>query len=278
MASSSIYAGDVLKAPADLTLTSLNETPERVLVLPNPAGLSKNFNIEERMYKAFTPGSNGILQTVDVQKISEDPQFTMTIPAITPEILSMRYGRKLETAATVNRFVSASNYSITGNTVPAANTGELGYAIAADPVGATASYLSGDNNKESQPLTFSTFATFDPVAESLSFAVGANGAMKFSNDLIGKIVAYKIPATYSNITVMGEGKFDRFSANLTVVENNGQVVNFYMPEAVIRPAAGDITFGEETQITLAPLAGGRCFAEQISYLGEVDRCLEATNV
>lgn len=272
----SIYSGNVLKAPADITLRSLNETPERVLVLPNPSGLSKNFNIETRNYMAYTPGSGGIMQTVDVQKISEDPQWTMTIPAITPEILAIRYGRALETATTVDRYIANSNYVVTGNTIPAAATTALGYAIVADAE-SEASYIDA-SIEISTPLTQSTYATFDPTTETLSFAVGDNGAMKFSNDLIGKIVAFRIPATYTNVTELGEGRFDRFSCDITMVQNNRKIVNFYIPEAVIRADQGDITFGEDIQITISPVAGGRCVGEYITYLGEADRCLEATSV
>jgi len=269
----SIYAGNVIKAPMDVTFKSLNETPNRVLVLPGVSEVSKNFNIEVETQQVMTPGSGGVRQTVYVDTVAQDPQFTFTFPAVTPELLAIRYGRMPQTSASVQRYVSVSNYTVTGNTVPASSVGQLGYAIAADAE-SFASYID-DVTEISTALTQENYATFNPTTATLAFAVGANGAMKFSNDLIGKIIAYSIPATYTNVTTFGTGRFELFSVNLMIMQTNRKILNIYMPEAVIRADQGDLTFGQDMQLTVSPLAGGRCIGEYITYLDESDRCMEA---
>jgi len=265
----SIYNSKI-KGAVDVSFFSLDETPGRVVVLPSVSEISKNFNIEVETLQAMTPGSGGVNRTVDVSTMSEDPQYTFTFPALTPELWAIRSGRRLETNASVLRYVTHSNFYVQANEYPARAAGDLGYAIAAD-ANADASYLI---DGISVALTQSTFAAFDPAVETLSFAVGENGAMKFSNDLIGKTVGYRIEATYSNVTELGEARYDRFGVNILMIQNDRQLVNVNMPEAFIRLDQGDITFGQPVQITVSPVTGGRCQAEYITYLGEKDACLE----
>jgi hypothetical protein len=269
----SIYSGAVLKGGIDVTFRSLNEDPARVLVLPGVSEISKNFNIEVATQSVMTPGGGGIRRTVYVDTVAEDPQFTFTFPAVTPELLAMRYGRALVTETSVERYITNSNMLITGSgSYPASVVGKLGYAVAEDAE-SEASYR-GASDEISVALTQSPFATFNAATETLAFAVGANGALKFSNDLIGKVVGYRIPATYTDVTGMGEGRFDTFSCNIMMIQNDRSILVIDIPEASIRADQGDITFGQPLQLTVSALAGGRCTGEQITWLGEVDTCRE----
>lgn len=267
----SIYSGAVLKGGIDVSFRSLNEDPARVLVLPGVSEISKNFNIEVSTQSVMTPGGGGIRRTVYVDTVAEDPQFTFTFPAVTPELLAMRYGRALQTETSVERYITNSNMVITGSgSYPASAIGKLGYAVAADAE-SEASYLDGEI---SVALTQSDFATFNAATETFAFAVGANGALKFSNDLIGKVVGYRIPAVYENVTGMGEARFDTFACNIMMIQNDRSILVIDIPEATIRADQGDITFGQPLQLTVSALAGGRCTGEQITWLSEADVCRE----
>jgi hypothetical protein len=267
----SIYAGAVLKGGIDVTFRSLDEDPARVLVLPGVSEISKNFNIEVATQSVMTPGGGGIRRTVYVDTVAEDPQFTFTFPAVTPELFAMRYGRALATETSVERYITNSNMEITGSaSYPASSTGQLGYAVAADAP-SEASYLDGEI---SVALTQVDFATIDQAVDTLSFAVGANGALKFTNDLIGKNVGYRIPATYTSVTGLGEGIFQNFSVNIMMIQNDRSVLVIDIPSASIRADQGDITFGQPLQLTVSALAGGRCTGEQITWLSEKDVCRE----
>jgi hypothetical protein len=267
----SIYSGSVLKGGIDVTFRSLNEDPARVLVLPGVSEISKNFNIEVATQSVMTPGGGGVRRTVYVDTVAEDPQFTFTFPAVVPELLAMRYGRALTTETSVERYITNSNLSVTGSGIyNASTTGQLGYSVAVDAE-SEASYLDGEI---SVALTQEAFATFDPAVDTLAFAVGANGALKFSNDLIGKVVGYRIPATYTSVTGLGEDKFDNFSVNIMMINNDRSVLVIDIPEASIRADQGDITFGQPLQLTVSALAGGRCTGEQITWLSEKDVCRE----
>lgn len=259
-----------IRGAVDVTWTALDEDPARVLVTPGVSAVTRNPNIELSDIQALEYGSKGVLRTVSTRTISENLQYTFTLPAVTPEIFSIVAGRALETTSSVERYLSRSNFLIEANEYPAKAAGELGYAVAADAV-SQASYLNGEL---SAALTQVNFATLDPAVDTLSFAVGANGALKFTNDLIGKSVGYRIPATYTNVTTLGENAFKKFSVDILMIQDDYKMFNIHLPEVDVRRDAGDVTFGQEVQVTVSALTAGRCVSELITYLGESDSCAE----
>ncbi|MCC5622702.1 DUF2945 domain-containing protein [Nostoc sp. CHAB 5715] len=104
---------------------------------------------------------------------------------------------------------------------------------------AIASYL--DENNLSVPLVQGTFATLDLDTATLSFAVGANGALKFTDDLIGKFVSYEIPYTIATGGVaLTESLFNRFKPTFVVIQNDLKIVSFEYPEAIVDQSDGEI--------------------------------------
>lgn len=270
---SNIYAGKVIKAPIDVTFTSLNTDPTTLLVTTSANAASYNFNATVTTQQALNLGGGGVARTVYNSTDAEDPQITLTFPSPLPNMVAMRFDRALETSASEVLEVSNSNLLVTGSgSYPAVATGQYGFEIAADEPNAVAA-VHNDAGSEDQ-LTLSTFSTFDPVLETTSFAVGVNGALKFSNDLIGKTVSYSIPATYTNVLKLGDGAWSRFKMVVTMLNNDRSITQMVVPEAEIRRDQGDITFGEELQLTFSPTSGGRCQPIDMYWLPNLDACLE----
>ena len=103
-----------------------------------------------------------------------------------PELqaLAMNRGTLLVTSDTTVPFGAGwTNVPDTATpTVAASATGVYGFSVVADAVATAVVLING----RSTPLTQTAFGAFS-FAGTLSFAVGASGALKFSSDLAGKV-------------------------------------------------------------------------------------------
>ncbi|KYC42098.1 hypothetical protein WA1_19045 [Scytonema hofmannii PCC 7110] len=264
-----LYNG--IKQNTDVVLEDL-ETPGRILVIPNASEVSYDPGIELEEVMASTP--LGVMQIVDVYPKSQNPVVNLTFPKKTPEILGMKMGLKMATEASMSSFVARNGFKVEGTSYPAATTGYEGFGITADIEGAIASYL--DEDGISVPLTQGTFATFSTGSPTLSFAVGLNGAMKFSDDLIGKYVSWRIPVTITDGLYLSEAAFNRFKMNLVFVQNDLRIVSVGFREVIV-PGDGEINFTEATmQVSFRVVYNGAgCLPIEIKYLGQARKCQHA---
>lgn len=264
-----LYNG--IKQNTDVSLEDL-DTPGRILVIPNASEFTYDPGIELEEVMASTP--LGIMQLVDIYPKTQNPKITLTFPKKTPELLGMKQGYKMQQVANLPAVVARNGFKIESNTYPAAATGYEGYGIVADAPGAIASYL--DENQISVPLTQVDFTGFDPATSTLSFAVGQHGAMRFSDDLIGKYVSWRIPVIIIQGTTMTEVPFNRFKLTMVMVQNDLRIVSVGFPEVIV-PGDGEINFGEATiQIEFRIVYNGAgCLPLEIKYLGQARKCQHA---
>lgn len=264
-----LYTGT--KMVTDIVVRDLDNS-SRVLVLPNPSEVTFDQGIELEEVMSVTP--LGEMQLVDLYPRQRNPRIQATFPKKTPETLGMKFGYRMEQATGMDAVLSRNGVQIDRNSYPAATSGLEGFGVAADEPLAEASYL--DDTNLSIPLTQGTFATFDPVTATLSFAVGANGALKFSNDLIGKFVSYDIPFTLAEGVMMTENIFTRFKPTLVVIQNDLKIVSFEFPEALIDLSDGEINFNESNiQISMRITYNGTgCLPVKVKYLGQARQCAD----
>jgi hypothetical protein len=181
-------------------------------------------------------------------------------------------GFAFEEQAEVNAVVARNGVKVTGN-IPASASGFEGFGIVADVTGAEASYLAP--NQQSVPLTQVDFAD-SMSALTLSFSVGANGAMKFSPDLLGKYVSYQIPVVVEDTLNLTEKSFSRFEMKLVFIQRDLKIFLLEFPE-VISPGDGEITFNDDTlDIEFRTIYdGSNCLPFRGKYLGQARKCVEA---
>lgn len=266
-----LYTGT--KMVTDVIIRDL-ENSSNLIVLPNPSEVTFDQGIELEEVMGVTP--LGEMQLVDLYPRQRDPRIQLTFPKKTPETLGMKFGYRMEETAGMSAVLCRNGVLIDRNSYAAATTGKEGFGIVADVAGAVASYLN--ENNLSVPLTQGTFATFDSAAATLSFAVGLNGALKFSDDLIGKYVSYEIPYTIATGGVsMTESFFNRFKPTLVVIQNDLKIVSFEYPEAIVDQSDGEINFNEsQLQVTLRVTYNGTgCLPVKVKYLGQARACADA---
>ncbi|ALF52252.1 hypothetical protein ACX27_04310 [Nostoc piscinale CENA21] len=264
-----LYTGT--KMVTDVFICDL-ENSNRAIVLPNPSEVTFDQGIEMEETMGVTP--LGEMQLVDLYPRQRNPRIQMTFPKKTPETLGMKFGYRMEADTGIAAAIRRNGVQIDRNSYPAAATGKEGFGILADAEGAFASYL--DENNISVPLTQGTFATFDN-ADELTFAVGLNGALKFTDDLIGKYVSYEIPYTLTDGVIMTENLFNRFKPTLVVIQNDLKIVSFEFPEAIVDPSDGEINFNEsQLQITMRITYNGTgCLPVKVKHLGQARQCADA---
>ncbi len=247
------------------------ENSSNLIVLPSPSEATFDQGIEVEETMGVTP--LGEMQLVDLYPRQRNPRIQLTFPKKTPATLGMKLGYRFEQAAGLEAKLVRNGVLVDKNNYPAAVAGKEGFGIVADIEGAIASYL--DPNNLSIPLTQATFATFDSATTDLSFAVGLNGALKFSDDLIGKYVTYEIPYTIATGGVaLTENLFNRFKPTLIVIQNDLKIVSFEYPEAIVDPSDGEINLNEsQIQVTLRiTYNGSGCLPVKIKYLGQARAC------
>lgn len=265
-----LYTGT--KMVTDVLIRDLDNS-SNIIVLPNPSEVTFDQGIEMEETMGVTP--LGEMQLVDLYPRQRNPRIQMTFPKKTPETLGMKFGYRMEQESGMDAILCRNGVQVESNTYAPATTGKEGFGIIADEVGAKASYL--DENNISVPLTQGTFATLDLDTATLSFAVGLNGALKFTNDLIGKFVSYEIPYTITEGVMMTENPFNRFKPTLVVIQNDLKIVSFEYPEAIIDQSDGEINLNEsQIQITMRVTYNGTgCLPVKVKYLGQARQCAEA---
>lgn len=165
--------------------------------------------------------------------VSEEmPELTIQYQYMHPELISFQVGKQL-VLGTYDTFIPRS-LVVRQAEYPAAATGFLFNGVLATEteaagalVGASASYT--DENGISTALTRQPYATF-AGATPLSFAVGDDGALKFSDDLVtdSALVTMLIPApvTGARISETLVGPMRLFA---TMVDTNSKVSIFEAP-------------------------------------------------
>ena len=267
-----LYTGT--KMVTDVVLRDLEDPTNPLIVIPNPSEVTFDQGIEMEETMSITP--LGEMQLVDLYPKQRNPKIQMTFPKKTPATLGMKFGYRFESIAGLAAFLSRNGVQIDRNTYPPATAGKEGFGVTADVEGAIASYL--DENNLSIPLTQGTFATLDLDTATLSFAVGLNGALKFTNDLIGKFVSYQIPYTIAiGGVALTEALFNRFKPTFVVIQNDLKIVSFEYPEAIVDQSDGEINLNEsQLQVTLRITYNGTgCLPVKVKYLGQARQCADA---
>lgn len=267
---SKLYTGT--KMVTEVIIRDLEDSGN-LIVVPSPSEVNFNQGIEMEETMGVSP--LGEMVTVDMQPQQRNPEIVMTFPKKSPATLGMKMGYRMEEVTGMQAALRRNGVQVDRTSFAAATDGKEGFGIVADQEDATASYLK--DNGISAPLTLETFAGFDPVTATLSFAVGDNGALSFSEDLIGKFVSYEIPYILTEGVMMTENLFNRFKPTIVVIQNDLKIMAWEYPEAIIDQSNGDINFNEsQVEITMRIIYNGiGCLPVKVKYLGQARLCQDA---
>lgn len=209
-----------------LTLTDLESNFTRALRLPTDVVIDDNPDLED----INGTDSLGRETIIDVDVRGFKPVLTLTYSGANTALTALQRGRKLQSG--LFDLTIPKEMQVVKGTYAAAPVGKIGYGVVVD-----AETLGGttDENGQFVPLTQQDFADFDPT-DTLSFAIGANFARKFSDDLVEgrKFVQLAIPQSIQATTIseeaLGPQKID------VLVRNSNDTLTYLKAySAIIRP-------------------------------------------
>ena len=207
--------------------------------------------------------------TIDAQR----PIVSVTMPGMTPTLLALRLGRKLETSTEPWAVEKRKRLTATNNTFVGAASGQEGFGMVADQTTSYGWVLSGLGIPTA--LTRQTHASFDPAITADSFSQGANGAYKFSENLIGNDIYYSFPLPGQSVLQIGETPLSLLQVNFTIIMEDLTLFRIEIPSCSIDLAgSGTIPLGAgEVPLQIRPTYdGSTCTPILYKWIGQGRAC------
>lgn len=265
-------AKELYKTITGLTDSSIKAENGTLLVLPTASGAV--FNPGVTMQEVMAMSRIGERVIVDTYPLERKPTIQLDYNQKNIQLLSMRMGLDFETETSADAKLVHNGFLVTKNSYDGAVSGNEGFGLTADQTGSIAYYLSP--NGKPVALTRQPFATFDPET-TLSFAQGANGATQWSDDLIGKYVAYEFPHSLTSVLKLSETPFTNFSMTLMTIMRDRSILQWNFPSVTIKLDQGDINLAEAQMQLQFQIQddGSSCLPFDIIYKGtaQTRRCV-----
>jgi hypothetical protein len=259
---------NIIKAPGLVTFTSLNPASNGIVIpMPNTATFSYNANIE--VTEVPTNTVTGVTVRARLIETSANPEVTITLPT-TPIALAMAFNAEWEDATNQTIYITKQQ-TLTSNTIAAATSGNEGYGIAADAE-SKASYIDPADPSAVYELTQVTYGTFNPAVTDDSFAVGANGAIKVSDNVVAlaPMAQFRMPNVLT-VRQFGESTFDTFKVEAKLIMVDLSIVQLTFPSLQVKPdsRAFDPSSGSVELVMAALNDGSTCnYNPTVQYLGQ----------
>lgn len=168
--------------PVEAIMKTTQKTPATANLLLAIPGF-QNWTYNQGIVETVFDRRNGAGELVyDGAKIQERKGLiTLSYSRSSPELLALMSAAEFDAAAAITGEPYAASFRVPPNrSLEAAGTGIFGEGI---PLDDPTFFITASINGVSVKLTRVDDATFDPVTDTLSFEVLANGAINFSDDI-----------------------------------------------------------------------------------------------
>lgn len=234
-------------------------------------GETGEFQLNAQTTPLYLKNDEGIMVPFAMRTDQTQPTFNFTPIRDDALSSSLRFLRSLSSAA--GSGVYAFIKQVTSGTYAAQTTGFQGFGALADDTNVVG---YANDNGVLTALTRQPFATFAPGTAN-SFAVGANAALRFSDDLVAakRSVGLTIPYPYTGAAVLGT-PMPNFEATIIGVTNDNvdglrRLFQINLSNATVDLSqSGTLTSGNSSQISIVDLSQ-RCSLD-IRYLQEQPSC------
>jgi len=261
-----------LKGITDIAVFDTSVSPKVAYILETPTSAELDLGIEEQLNETTSPLGEIVIESSFIS--AQRPVISMTVPAGSPTATALRVGRKLQTATGQTVAVEKRlRLTATNNVKAGAASGKEGFGMTADQVGSQAWVLAGLGLPVA--LTRQAHAGFNPTSTPDSFSQGADGAYKFSENIIGSDVFYSFPLTGQSILEIGEASLDSLEVNFTAVLRDLRLFRLEIPSCTIDfGGSGNIPLGPgELNIQLrATFDGSTCTPLKYRWLDQLRAC------
>lgn len=257
-----------LKGLTDTVLRPIGDDgqPGNPLVLPTAQGGVLNPGIEITQIESTSRLGEAVF--VDTYSMGRKPTVQLTWQQKSIELIAMRLGLKMEEQSNITVKVVSSGLRVLKNEYAGSTVGFEGFGMPADQATSVASLLL--DGAISVPLTRQPFATFNP-ATPLSFAQGADGAHKWSDDLIGKYVSFEFEQDLATAISLTEENFVQFQMTLQTIFTDRTILEWQFPNVSVKLDEGDINLRDpELPLTFQIQDdGSTCLPYSVAYKGKL---------
>lgn len=246
-------------------------TPKVAYPIDTPGTAELDPGIEELLGETRSPTGEIVIESAIIN--AQRPIISTTLPGLTPTALALRLGKKLETATGASAVEKRIRLTATNNTKTGAASGQEGNGMSADQTTSYAWVLSGLGIPTA--LTRVAHSSFDPSVTNNSFSQGADGAYKFSENLIGSDVFYQFPQSGLSLLQIAETSLDDLEVNITVVMRDLKIFRLEIPSCSIDlGGSGPIPLGpgEISMQFRITYDGSTCTPINYKYVDQVRAC------
>jgi len=231
------------KGISNLNLTRLSDGV--VLNWPAPDNFVLDLGIEQRVQ--FTRDSQGNRVRAGSYKAGQSPTLSITYGFIQPEMISFKIGEQMA-SQTLDTYIP---YQLLVNKAAfaAGATGSMLDGVAADDTDTVASVTRGGL---STPLTRQAYTGFTGSTDD-TFAIDADGALKFSTNLVTaeEVVTLNVPQKSLTALALSDVVVGPHRLNARLVDNRNKVVLFESYNVTPNLEGGSVEFGgESTELSL----------------------------
>ena len=243
MGSNILIGGNEYKGMSDLKI--VRQSDKVVMCWRKPG----SFTVDDAYDQKEQKTSNELGEETLAGRTTRGVMSTITIgyPGLTPEMIAFRSGgNQLETGSFTTSYPRTEKVE-KGEYAGASASDIFGHGSPADPGMdglSRKAYASISKNNISTPLTQQLYANYETWrATPMSFAIGANGARRYSDDLVAanEVVALDIPITatsqrISDLIVGG------VTVSAKVVDNDNKIHLFKAFSAIIDLSSANVDF------------------------------------
>lgn len=252
---------------SNLTLT--RNSDGLVMNFPKPMSFVLADNTETRQQNTRT--DSGKMSRINQYSIAQNSELTVSYSSVQPELIAFQLNKSMEPVTGLEVYLPRTILVSNNGEFPGASlTTQLGYGIVADEP-STGSYTDLITTALEQE-SYSTWNTWK-TQTTPAFAVGENGALRFTDNLIRKQVTLSIPWTI-NASKMTESLLGDFQITATMVDSLNKVHFVYIPSAQVNPSGVAIDASAENFEFRFMLytPGGRCTPYDLIETGYTVNC------
>lgn len=271
MATNALING--IKAIRYVSLRGLTTGTLRVLPAPGrEVVLNRNITSEDQVQT----GDDGTTVLANQLITGEAPTITLPYGFKTIELMALQQARTVALSNSQTVYQSKAFQATTG-TIAGAASGKEGFGMTANQ---TASRMSALINGISTPLTRQTYGTFN-AATPLSFAQGADGAIRLSDDIVsaGYFVTFNFPNTgVTNVATIQDAAEENFAVTLVGILDDLTIFNDYYSNCFLSlPDMQELNYGTAgLSIVLRPsIAQDGCGYRRTTFSPQKFACVAA---
>ena len=179
-------------------------------------------------------------------KSEEKPKLQLEYGIVTPLMNSLKLDRTMSvvTGGNAEYYKVKFRLPAVGNSLPANSAGVFGNGLAGGDVSATAGVSAFGKNEYGLSEAVTIAATAAPT-DTTTIAIGADGALTFSDDLQNADINLLIPYTGVDFAETGSVGYGELSVRVKVINLDLTVTEWVYPKVQVDPS-GSIPFGGDS--------------------------------